>query len=874
VTLPIDSFGCRRPLAGFDPVDFMSQAALPGVGKSLAALPRSLRVLLDNMLRHEDGERVTHEAILALASGARDVEIVFHPDRVLMQDSAGLPVLGDLVALMDAAEATGAAIDLPAGMRADLVVDHAVEVDHWGGPEAAGRNLEVEFERNASRYRFMRWAEGRFPWLSIVPPGAGICHELNLEVLSDIVRDKDGLAGVDTLVGTDSHTPMINALGVVGWGVGGIEATSVLLGEPIVMRRPPVVGVRLTGALAPGILATDLALAITARLRGAGVVGAIVEFCGPGVAALSVPDRATVANMAPEYGATMGFFPADAEILRYALTTGRPAEQVALAEAFLSAQGLLIGPGAAEPDFDRLIELDLASLGHAVAGPSRPDQLLTLSRTAATAPTPPAGEGLRDGDVVIAAITSCTNTANPRALVAAGLLARKAVARGLTVPAWVKASFSPGSRIASGLLAAAGLQDDLDRLGFNMVGHGCMTCMGNSGPLPAAVAAEIDAGELSVAAVLSGNRNFEGRVHRQCRLAYLMSPALVVAYALAGNVRLDLSGEPLGQDADGRLTHLQDLWPLDGEIDAVLTGLDMAGLGARNRETFRNGPDAWTRLQTSAASDYPWEGETGFIRASPFLSPAVAAPLLGGDILQARPLLLLGDAVTTDHISPVSAIAPGSAAGQWLVDQGVAPQDLASFSARRLNPEVMLRGGFANPRLRNQLADGLDGGVTRLQPEGELLPIHVAAQAYQDRAIPMVVVAGARYGGGSARDWAAKVTRLLGVSAVLAEDFERIHRTNLVAMGVLPVILDREVRLGLDGSETFDLLGLPQALRPGGTIRLVIHTPGQPDRIVDAACRIDTQVEADWLKAGGVLPRMLQRRAPLPQAAAAGEARP
>lgn len=871
MTTVLDSFRCRQTLGRREGVEYFSLARLEASTGPLNTRPYSIRALLDNMLRHEDGKRVTREHIAAAASGAADAEMVFHPDRVLLQDSSGLPVIGDLVALIEASQAAGTALKLPAGMHADLVVDHALEVDFWASSSAAEKNLEVEFKRHASRYRFLRWAEQRFSWLSVLPPGAGICHELNLEVLSDIARSHEGLAGVDTVVGTDSHTPMINALGVVGWGVGGIEATSVLLGEPIVMRRPEVVGVRLTGQMQPGILATDVALAITAWLRSEGVVGKIVEFCGPALAALTVPDRATIANMAPEYGATMGFFPADAQTLAYARITGRSEDVVAVAAEFLSAQSLLRTETSVEPSFDRILPFDLRSVRRSLAGPSRPEQLLSL-REAAREPftRTSQGQGLQDGDVVIAAITSCTNTANPRALATAGLLAREAVKRGLTTQPWVKTSFAPGSRIASALLAATGLQADLDSLGFQIVGHACTTCMGNSGPLAAEIAAEIDDRNVSVAAVLSGNRNFEGRIHRQCKLAYLMSPPLVVAYALAGTIRRDLTTQPLGCDWDGNPVFLHQLWPEEADIDRALASAKGVDLGAGARDALRRGSRAWNLLESPQDSSYEWEGEAGFIRASPFVSPQASESRLGEDILGARALVVLGDGVTTDHISPVSSIAADSEAGRWLISKGVAADDLGSFSARRLNAQVMLRGGFANPRLRNLLAGDRQGGITRLLPEGEVVPIHVAATVYRDRGTPLVVVGGARYGTGSARDWAAKVTRLLGVSAVLAESFERIHRTNLTAMGVLPLRLDRTTRLSLNGSETIDIRGLPDGLRPGGTVSLVIHVPGAPIRCVDAVCEIETGVEADWLRAGGVLPRILHLQAATAETAGSG----
>jgi aconitate hydratase len=845
----------------------MSLAAAEGAGAGpLSKLPYSLRVLADSLLRHDCAPRQL-QALAQIGadptsrnnSPFRDIALEFFPERILMQDSSGLPVLADIAALLEARQDIGIEGDEAIHLRAELVVDHAVEVDYWGRDDAVARNLDAEFKRHESRFRFLKWAEGRFSWLRVAPPGSGICHQLNLELFADVVSTKSGVAGMDTLLGTDSHTTMVNALSVFGWGVGGIEATSVLLGNPVSLPVPPVVGVRLSGRLSAGATATDLALSLTAKLRQCKLVGKIVEFCGPGLEELSVPDRATVANMAPEYGATMGFFPADQATLDYLKSTGRSDRLVSVAESFLCAQDLLWSKDKPLPIFEQLLEFDLATVAPTVSGPSRPDQKLTLREVAATVPSSESGmpDGpLRNGDIVIAAITSCTNTSNPRLMVAAGLLAKNALQNGLTPKPWVKASLAPGSHIASSILVESELQASLDRLGFELVGHGCTTCMGNSGPLRAEVAKDIQENELSVAAVLSGNRNFEGRIHPSVRLAYLMSPPLVVAYALVGNVRTDLADEPMGIAADGKPIMLADIWPSEAAIDKVLKRIDISKLAIKNRKwAFRPTP-AWDGLVAPDTKDYPWEGDAGFIRRPPFLEPEVARSLLKQDIKGARALLLLGDAITTDHISPVSRILPGSAAGAWLAERGVQASDYTSFSARRLNHDVMLRGGFANPRLRNILSDR-EGGFTKVLPGGPDMPIHEAAAIYRARNVPMIVIAGDRYGAGSARDWAAKVTRLLGISTVIAENFERIHRTNLVAMGVLPLRIAREDRLALTGSETFDIMGLEQGLRPHGEVELKIHGQGAISTI-RLQCLIDTEAEAVWLKAGGILARTLQ----------------
>ncbi|PZW48119.1 aconitate hydratase [Humitalea rosea] len=839
----------RRPL--LPGVDHVSLAAAQAEGiADFTGLPASLRILAEDALRH--GEL---DAAAAIAARSATATVRFCPARILMQDSSGVPVLADLAALRDAA-ADPASVE-PA-IPVDLVVDHSVEVDRHGTPDAAEANLAIEFRRNAERYRFLRWAEGAFRQLRVVPPGVGICHQVNLETLAQGVVLRDGLAFPDTMLGTDSHSTMVNALGVFGWGVGGIEALAAMLGRAVTLRVPRVLGLRLSGRLGAVVTATDLALTLTETLRRHGVVGKIVEFDGPGLDALSLADRATIANMAPEYGATMGFFPVDDETLRYLRLTGRPAAQVALVEAYAKAQGLWRADDTRQ--FDETLGFDLGSVEACMAGPSRPTERRRLSEVPASLPaprTPPEGAGLRDGDVVLAAITSCTNTANPAAMLRAGLLARAARRRGLVAKPWVKASLSPGSRVVTDYLAEAGLLDDLATLGFALAGHGCMSCMGNSGPLDPAIEQEIRAGELNVAAVLSGNRNFEGRVHPLCRLAYLASPPLVVAYALAGTLRLDLTREPLGHDAKGRPVMLSELWPDDATLAEAERGLRPALYQARAADTF-TGPPAWQRLAAPVGARFPWDPASTFLRPPPFATGPVAAPQLLAEVTGARILALLGDDVTTDHISPVSRIPPESEAAAFLLAQGTPAGDLQSYSARRVNHAVMARGSFANIRLRNRLVPGREGGFTRSLPGGETTTIHAAASGYAAAGVPMVIVAGRNYGAGSARDWAAKGTRILGVRAVIAESFERIHRANLVAMGVLPLAFPPGVNqetLGLTGDEVVDLSGLPGALHPGGTVRARFRDDA---RCLEVAllCRIETAEEAEDLRRGGILPRI------------------
>ncbi|PZH20299.1 aconitate hydratase AcnA [Streptomyces sp. NTH33] len=890
----MDTTTLRRPLPGHPEVDFVSLPAAQEAGAGpLSKLPYSSRILAEHILRTESPAEA-REQLRHLVAAATDITtlpgtVALRPQRVLLQDASGIPVLADLVVLRETVAAAGGDPALVApriGM--DLVVDHALEVDEYGHAGAAARNLRLERERHADRYQFLDQVAERIPRLRVVPPGLGICHQLNLEVLAQVVclgEPANGrrLAGFDSVLGTDSHTTMINALGVAGWGVGGIEATAAVLGQPVTFPAPQVVGVRLSGRLGEGALATDIALRLAEMLRAIGVVGRVVEFTGPAVGTLTVGDRATIANMAPEYGATMAFFPSDRATLAYLRATGRPEQHVALAEAFLTAQGMLATPGAPEPRFATTVDLDLSSVGRSMAGPARPHQRLRLDQVPAGTGSPRtdaarARTRLRDGDIVIAAITSCTNTSNPRAMAAAGLLARNAVARGMAVPPWVKTSLAPGSHSASRMLAGTGLQEALDRLGFHVVGHGCATCMGNSGPLSGDTEEEIVARDVAVAAVLSGNRNFPGRVHPRVPAAYLASPPLVVAAALAGSVLVDLERDPLGFDAAGRPVHLHELWPSAQEIDSLVESpVARAALGAAARllpvapHVPTDSPHFTESLHSADSTGERgrlWGDVSGSIRRPPFADLAAAGfgqvGTVHGDLLGARQLLLLGDGVTTDDISPVSRIAPDSAAGRWLLERNVAPDQLGSFSSRRLNHDVMLRGGFANHRLNNRLTPGHPGGLTRVFPEGNIVPVHEAAARYRRRGEPVVVVAGASYGAGSARDWAAKVTRLLGVRAVLAAGFERIHRTNLVALGVLPLQIDPQTVTSLSGSETLDLIGMDAGSVPGGTVTVRIHRGnGVVDEVI-ARARIDTPTEAGWLRSGGLIPGLVAEAADRP----------
>ena len=863
----------------------------------LASLPYSIRVLVESALRGCDGRRVTEEHVRALAGwraeGLGKIEAPFLPARVLLQDFTGVPAVVDLAAMRGAMRRLGGdPCRVNPLVPVDLVVDHSVQVDHFASADALDRNTALEFQRNGERYDLIRWAQKSLAGFRVVPPGVGIIHQVNLEYLASVVclREEPGgqkVALPDSLVGTDSHTTMINGLGVLGWGVGGIEAEAVMLGQPLFMLAPEVLGVELVGRLRPGATATDLVLSITETLRAEGVVGKFVEFFGPGAAAMSVADRSVVANMAPEYGATMGFFPVDDKTLDYLRETGRDEDQVRLVERYAKEQGLFRLAGAETPQYTKTIRFDLGEVETCLAGPKRPQDRVPLVdvgssfRQALTAPTSKRGFGLdaaqldaraevvRDGRaatighgaVVIAAITSCTNTSNPRLMVAAGLLAKKAVQRGLRVPPQVKTSLAPGSRVVTDYLDRAGLSPALEALGFHTVGYGCATCIGNSGPLPPEVADAVTRHGLVVAAVLSGNRNFEGRVHPMVKANYLASPPLVVAYALAGTVDIDLTNEPIGRDSDGRAVRLADIWPTPEEIDTAAAEAARPDTYRRRYAGVFDTSARWNALEAAPSDLFPWDPRSTYIQEPPFLLDLPVKPEPIRPILGARALLALGDSVTTDHISPAGAIHPASPAGRYLQSLGVAPEDFNSYGARRGNDRVMTRGTFANVRIRNLLAPGTEGGVTRHLPDGELMSVYDAAMRYRDQGVPLVILAGKEYGTGSSRDWAAKGVKLLGVRAVMASSFERIHRSNLVGMGVLPLELPPGhswESLGLGGDEVFDIPDLDDALRPGAALRVVARRADGGALEFDAMARIDTPVEMDYYRHGGILPAVLR----------------
>ena len=872
---------------GAGPVQFhrIDRASELGLG-AIERLPVSLKVLLEGSLRRAEAGLATGSDVAALAGWPGSIgparAVSFRPDRLILQDYTGVPALIGLAAMRTSLHRRGgdtAAVD-PV-VPTDLVMDHSLQVDVAGTPDALAANLAIEYERNAERYRFARWAEQAFANLRVVPPGKGIVHQVNMEFLASVVTVSGGDAGPvahpDTLVGTDSHTTMVNAMGVLGWGVGGIEAEAVMLGEPIGVVVPEVVGVRLAGAPRPGITGTDLVLAITRRLRAFGVVGAFVEFCGPGVDSLPLTDRATIANMAPEYGATVGYFAVDDETLRYLRLTGRRPDHIDLVERYCRAQGMFQTPGSPEPAFTRTLDVDLGAIEPVVAGPRRPHQTQTLAEVPASfhqAVVEHRGPGARpeqtgtrrDGDIAIAAITSCTNTSNPAVMIGAGLLARNAVERELAVPAHVKTSLAPGSPVVADYLGRLGLLPYLEKLGFAVVGYGCTTCAGGSGPLAAPVAVAAERDDLILAAVLSGNRNFEGRIHPQCRLAYLASPPLVVAYALAGTVDVDVSTEPLATDPDGAPVMLSDLWPDDAEIvELAAAAADPALFDARRDEIFM-GDMRWRSLVGEAAELYDWDASSTYVQAPPFAEPVAPDPQPIADISGARCLLLLGDQTTTDHISPAGAVAPDSPAGRYLIGQGVDPADLGVLGARRGNHEVMVRGTFANPRLRNQLTGDREGGWTRHHPTGEVTTVFEASQRYRAAGTPLIVLAGADYGAGSSRDWAAKGTALLGVRAVVATSFERLHRLNLIHMGVLPLQFEPGAgwkQIGLTGAEFFDAAGLDAGVTPGGTLTLSVASPGGGTRDIPVTVRLDSDTEAAYYRHGGIIPFVFRRLLPL-----------
>ncbi|MEL7498107.1 MAG: aconitate hydratase AcnA [Planctomycetota bacterium] len=865
-----------------------------GLGQ-IDQLPYSIRVLLESVLRNCDGSVVTEDDVRNLAAwnaaAPAKVEIPYKPSRVVLQDFTGVPAVVDLAAMRSAMSRLGGdPKKINPLIPVDLVIDHSVQVDKFGTSNALALNVELEFKRNRERYEFLRWGQKAFDNFRVVPPNVGIVHQVNLEFLAKCVfirEDQEGLVAIpDTLVGTDSHTTMINGLGVLGWGVGGIEAEAAMLGQPIYMLLPEVVGFELTGKLAPGTTATDLVLTVTQQLRAAGVVGKFVEFFGEGVAQMSLADRATIANMAPEYGATMGFFPIDQVTLDYLSRTGRSDEEVAVVEAYTKAQGIFWTSDATVPTFTRTLALDMGTVQPSLAGPKRPQDRILLSHMKQSfndsleAPVGHSGFGLTKPDlervskvennghsseithgaVVIAAITSCTNTSNPSVMIAAGLLAKKAAERGLKVPHHVKTSLAPGSRVVTDYLDKSGLTESLESLGFHTVGYGCTSCIGNSGPLPEPVANAITTGELVASSVLSGNRNFEGRVNPLTKANYLASPPLVVAYALAGTTDIDLTNEPLGEGTDGEV-FLKDIWPSQDEVAEVMQANVTAEMFQRQYSNAFDSNDMWNKIETGEGALYEWSPSSTYIQEPPFLATMTPDVTSIEPIQGARCLALLGDTVTTDHISPAGAIAKDGPAGKYLQENGVDVRDFNSFGSRRGNDRVMVRGTFGNIRIRNLLAPGTEGGVTTYLPTGEQMSIYDASMKYQADNVPLVVLAGTEYGTGSSRDWAAKGTMMLGVEAVITTTYERIHRSNLVGMGILPLeFADGQTwkSLGLDGHETFDIDGLDDDLQPRSTIKVVATKADGTKIEFDTVVRIDTPVEMDYYRNGGILQTVLR----------------
>ncbi len=868
--------------------DYFSLAEAAKTVGDISRLPYTLKVLLENLLRFEDGQSVTIDDVKALGvwlqNKKSDREIAFRPARVLMQDFTGVPAVVDLAAMRDAmVQLGGDPKKINPLANVDLVIDHSVMVDEFGVPQAFQHNVKKEFERNLERYVFLRWGSKAFNRFRVVPPGTGICHQVNLEYLAQTVWTEEDenihgrkVAYPDTLVGTDSHTTMVNGLAVLGWGVGGIEAEAAMLGQPVTMLIPEVIGFKLTGTLKEGLTATDLVLTVTQMLRKKGVVNKFVEFFGPGIAALSLADRATIANMAPEYGATCGFFPIDKETINYLNFTARDPHRVKLVEAYAKAQGLWRDDNAADPVFTDTLELDLSTVEPSLAGPKRPQDRIALAKAAAgfseminadlgaekaakTVAVSGQDYKLEQGAVVLAAITSCTNTSNPSVMLAAGLVAKKAVARGLKVKPWVKTSLAPGSQVVTDYLAKAGLQKDLDALGFNLVGYGCTTCIGNSGPLPDAIEAAIKEGDLTVAGVLSGNRHFEGRIHALIKANYLASPPLVVAYALAGSMKIDLATEPLGTGSDGKPVYLKDIWPTTEEVRETVASAVTRDMFEKRYANVFEGPAEWQAVKTEGGMTYKWDDSSTYVQNPPYFKGMTQKPGSIANITGAGVLALFGDSITTDHISPAGSIKKDSPAGSYLVEHQIRPVDFNSYGSRRGNHEVMMRGTFANIRIKNEMLDGKEGGLTKYN--GHEMPIYDAAMNYIAEGTPLVIFAGKEYGTGSSRDWAAKGTNLLGVKAVIAESFERIHRSNLVGMGVLPLqFKDGATRasLNLDGSEKIDISGIEGGLRPRMDLTLTIHrADGKTDSAV-VLCRIDTLDEIEYYKNGGILHYVLR----------------
>ena len=899
-----DAFAARGRLETRDgPVELYRLEAVADLDR----LPHTVKILLENLLRRAGTRDVSPEDVRALASWPQEVpsaDIAFMPSRVLMQDFTGVPAVVDLAAMRSAiARAGGDPSKVDPLVNVDLIIDHSVQVDLFRSPEAYEANIEWEYRRNGERYALLRWAQQAFEGVRVVPPGAGICHQVNLEHLGKVVALQNGVGLPDTLVGTDSHTTMVNGLGVLGWGVGGIEAEAAMLGQPMFLPTPLVVGVRVRGALPPGTTATDLVLTLTQMLREHGVVGRFVEFFGDGCSTLELADRATLSNMCPEYGATSAYWPVDDETLRYLELTGR-GDRVDLVERYTKEQGLFRRDGDPEPVFSEIVELDLGAIEPSVAGPKRPQDRVPLSRVWGSfveafrdrlEPDPEAtevgrllGEGgnpevavlgdetvdpgteepvplnhgaVRHGSVVIAAITSCTNTSNPAVMLAAGLLAKKAVEAGLDTKPWVKTSLAPGSRVVTEYLDAAGLTPYLDKLGFSLVGFGCTTCIGNSGPLPNEVANAVTDNDLAVVAVLSGNRNFEGRIHPLVRASYLASPPLVVAYALAGHAEVDLSTQPLGARPDGTEVYLRDLWPSSDEVRAAIVASVSPEQFEREYGRIFDGDERWRGLPTPGGPVYAWDPSSTYVQEPPFFGDLDPAPSEPVDIVGARCLVKVGDSITTDHISPAGAIKVDSPAGRYLIERGVEQRDFNSYGARRGNHEVMMRGTFANVRLRNDLAPDREGPWTTHLPDGEVTTVYDAAMRYQAEGVPLVVLAGKEYGSGSSRDWAAKGPALLGVRAVIAESFERIHRSNLVGLGILPLQFlpgESASGLGVTGLETFDVLGISDGIEPGQQVRVIARGTTGEEIAFGAILRIDGTAEVDYYRHGGILQMVLR----------------
>lgn len=855
---------------------------------SIEKLPFSLRVLLENLLRYEDGKTVTEEDIKAVFDWQKTKtstrEIAFRPTRVLMQDFTGVPAVVDLAAMREAIKKLGGNPEQINPLSpVDLVIDHSVMVDRFANDEAFDANVTLEYDRNRERYAFLRWGQQSFNNFRVVPPGTGICHQVNLEYLGQVVwqneQDGEAYAYPDSLVGTDSHTTMINGLAILGWGVGGIEAEAAMLGQPISMLIPEVVGFKITGSLREGTTATDMVLTVTEMLRKKGVVGKFVEFYGPGLDHLTIADRATISNMAPEYGATCGFFPIDEETLRYMRFTGRDESTAQLVEAYAKEQNMWRHTKTVDPEFTDTLSLDLSTVEPSLAGPKRPQDKIILSKavesvhdalskeekaSAGTAEVTYNGETftLSDGDVVIAAITSCTNTSNPSVMIGAGLLARNARNKGLKVKPWVKTSLAPGSQVVTDYLDKANLTADLDAMGFYLVGYGCTTCIGNSGPLPDPIAKAVEDNDLTVSGVLSGNRNFEGRIHPQVKLNYLASPILVVAYALAGSLKVDLYKDSLGKDQNGNDVYLKDIWPSNAEIlESVSQNLTPAMFKKRYGNVF-NGDELWRSLSDSQSMTYNWTADSTYVKHPPYFSNMNLKPETISNIKGARPLAILGDSVTTDHISPAGSIKESSPAGIYLKENGVPVSEFNSYGSRRGNHEVMMRGTFANIRLRNEMVPATAGGFTKHVPSNKAMSIYDASMLYQAEGTPLVIIAGKEYGTGSSRDWAAKGTRLLGVKAVIAESFERIHRSNLIGMGILPLVFMGEtnrLNLQLDGEETFDITGLEGQLSPGMTVECKITKNDGAVKTIPLLCRLDTADEVDYYLNGGILHYVLRK---------------